>query len=351
MFTSVFKYAYPHAKVRAMKGLLLSEEHYHALLNAETFEHIVHVLQTTHYADAMRHVSENEGLSPQLLTDLLYRSLFSDCEKTIQAIDVSIRDFFTIYYQKYELINLKTILRGLISHVPQEQIAPLLLPTARYTLFSKKTLLEFNDVHAIIEHLQGTFFAYPLNLALRRYEEEQEFFPLEMALDLHYYQTLWAAVKKLPDSERHIAEHIIGTMLDILNITWIIRFKEEYRFSPEEILNYTIEHGHVFRLAERRKFSEAAHSGEMIDILKTTPYGRALSGEVALPTLHVLLNRYLIGQLRRFFAGNPFQIGVILGYWLLKEFEIADIITIAEAKKYGFSFEQSQCYVVHTKPI
>ncbi len=348
MFTSVFKYAYPHAKVRAMKGLLLTDAQYRAMLNADTFEHMLHILQTTSYADYFQGIVASE-LSLPSFAGILYRNLFTDYHKTIRSVDKGARDFLILCYHKYELSNLKMILRGIISHVPAEQISALLLPTERYTLFSKDALLGCQDVHAVIDHLQGTFFQYPLNLALRRFDEEQEFFPLEMALDLHYYHSLWEKLASMPDSDQAIVKEIVGILLDILNITWIIRFKEHYHFSPEEILNYTIQHGHSFRLKERRSLSEARETNDIVEFLKTTPYGKALAGDVQLSTLHVMLSRYFIGRLQKFFSGDPFQIGIIIGYLLLKEFEVSDMLTIAEAKRYGFSLDQSRHYVIHTQ--
>ena len=346
MITSVFKYAYPNAKVRAMKGLLLSEAQFRSLLNTETFEEVLHVLQATNYAEALANISSGDISIPDL-TDILYKSLFHDYEKTVRSIDGNLRGFFILLYHKYELINLKTILRGIASRLETEAIMPLLLPTERYTLFSKEKLLGFHTIPDAISYLQGTFFQYPLNRALRRFEDEQEFFPLEMALDLHYYHTLWDTMEKLPESERQIIKRILGMSLDILNVSWIIRFKEEFRFSPEEILNYTIQHGYAFRLRERQSLSEAHNAGEILAYLKKTPYGKALSEDMPLNTVHIALSRYMIEQVRKCFSGNPFQIGVLLGYLWLKEFEISDILTIAEAKKYGFSLEQSQYYVIH----
>ncbi|GAK54665.1 H(+)-transporting two-sector ATPase [Candidatus Moduliflexus flocculans] len=348
MFTAVFKYAYPHAKVRAMKGLLISEVKYRDMLNADTFEQVIHILQTTSYAESFRGIAPTD-LSLQAFSDILYRSLFLDYHKTIRSVDKIARDFLILCYHKYELFNLKMILRGIISHVPADKIATLLLPTDRYTLFSKDALLQCQDVHAVITHLQGTFFQYPLNLALRRFDEEQEFFPLEMALDLYYYNSLWDKLGNLPDADQIIVKEIVGVLLDILNITWIIRFKEHYHFSPEEILNYTIQHGNSLRLKERRSFSEASETASILDLLKATPYGKALTDDVQLNTLHVALSRYFIGRLQKFFSGDPFQMGIIIGYLLLKEFEISDMLTIAEAKRYGFSIEQSRHYVIHTQ--
>lgn len=350
MITSVFKYANPNAKIRAMKGRLLSADEFHSLLDTDTYQEFLRRLQTTSYAVDLSEKDLGETSIP-VLTNIIYKSLFRDYDKTIRSIRGKIQKFFILLYQKYELINLKAILRGICSEVAPEEVAPLVLPTERYTLFSKEKLLEFRKVHDAVDHLQGTFFQYPLNQALRRFETEKEFFPLEMALDLHYYHTLWDEMMKLSGEENKIVKKILGMFVDILNVSWIIRFKEQYRFSTEEILNYTIHHGYAFKLRERRRLAESRDPAEMLAYLETTQYGKVISRDTKLSTLQIVLHRWLVSQLQPYFLGDPFQIGVIFGYLLLKEFEVSDLITLAEAKMYakmyGFSLEESQDYIIH----
>jgi len=329
-----------------MKGSLLSSDDFLSLLNTDTYEEFFQVLNTTSYAKFLADKDVRETSIP-VLTNIIYSSLFIDYEKTIRAIGGKTQKIFILLYQKYESTNLKTILRGICGKIASEKVSSLLLPTKHYTLFSKEQLFECQEVQEVVQLMQGTFFQYPLNQALHRFEKEKEFFPLEMALDLHYYRTLWDEVMKLPGEETRIVQKLIGMSIDILNVSWIIRFKEQYRFAPEEILNYIIEHGYAFKLSERRKLAETRTPGEILAYLETTQYGEALSGDTQLSTLHIVLTRYLATQLRKYFLGDPFQIGVILGYLLLKEFEVSDLITIAEAKMYGLSLEQSQDYVIN----
>lgn len=346
MIASVFKYSYPNAKVRALKSSLFTEDDFHALLQAGSYQEFLFHFQKTAYMEEA--ADEAQGLTIPALTMLCYASLFQDYVKVIRALDGPLQNLFILLYQKYELINLKTVLRGLAGGIDAADIAPLLLPTTHHLLFDKDELLRLRKVTDVIEHLQGSFFQYPLNRALPRFEKEREFFPLEMSLDLHYYRTLWETVQKtISEPERDTIITIIGMLIDVVNISWIIRFKEQYQFSPEEILNYTIHHGHAFRLKDRRNLAEATSAAEIVAHLQKSPYGAMLSGHEALPTLHIVLTRYVLRQLRKYFQRQPFQIGVILGYLYLKEFEVSDLLTIAEAKKYGYSFENTQQYVIH----
>jgi V/A-type H+/Na+-transporting ATPase subunit C len=344
MIRTVFKYAYPQAKIRSMKGRLLSAEQYQELLRADSYQDFLRILRTTVYASSLKELS-GESSIPEL-SRILYRNLFADYEKTIDALPHELQSFFILLYQKYELINLKTILRGICSNVPPDQIAPLLLPTKRHTMFSKEQLLTFRNVQDVVTYLQDTFFKAPLNISLHRYEREKDFFPLEMALDMHYYNALWDKTQELSRGDRKIARQQLGIVIDVLNISWIIRFKEQYHFAPEEILNYTIEHGYVLNFTDRRKLAHAHDASEIITYLRHTVYGKTLSGHESLGTVQILLTRQVAKQLLRAFSGYPFQIGIILGYLLLKEFEISDLITLAEAKKYEFSLEQSKNYII-----
>jgi V/A-type H+-transporting ATPase subunit C len=346
MMSAVFKYAYPYAKTRAMKGALLSADDFRSLLKADSYPEFLRILQTTSYAPSLAGQDFNE-LPVTALTLVLYQSFFRDYDKTIQAVTGESQKFFILLYQKYELINLKTILRGICSHVAPEHVAALLLPTERHTLFSKEKLLALHTVQEVVEQLRKTFFEYPLNQSLHRFEKENEFFPIEMALDLHYYHTLWEEILKLPKEELEIVKKLMGLVTDVLNVSWIIRFKEQYRFSPEEILNYTIQHGYTFTFRDRWNLARLQDAKEILAYLKNTQFSKAITGDESLNTLHVVLTRYVVTQLRKYFIGYPFQIGVILGYVLLKEFEMTDLITIAEAKKYGFSLEQGQKYIVN----
>ena len=345
MIASVFKYSYPNAKIRALKGSLLTTENFYALLQASSYREFLNHLQTSPYLQNAP--EESQELTLPALTALFYSNLFQDYVKVIRSLDGHLQKFFILLYQQYELTNLKTLLRGLSSQVAPEEIAPLLLPTRQYLLFSKEELLRLRNVHDVIEHLQHSFFQYPLNRALPRFEKEREFFPLEMSLDLHYYRTLWETIQTIGEPEFGIISTIIGMLIDVLNISWIIRFKEQYKFSPEEILNYTIHHGHLFRLKDRRNLAECGKTADIIEYVQKTPYGKMLSGRESLQTLHVILMRSVLAHLQKYFHRQPFQVGVILGYIYLKEFEVSDLMTIAEAKKYDYAQEETQKYVIH----
>ncbi|MDP3450363.1 MAG: hypothetical protein Q8R87_07260, partial [Anaerolineaceae bacterium] len=51
-----------------------------------------------------------------------------------------------------------------------------------------------------------------------------------------------------------------------------------------------------------------------------------------LPKLEMLLERRITEKCRDVFLGNPFQIGIPLGFLVLLDFEIRDLVVLLEAK-------------------
>lgn len=47
------------------------------------------------------------ALTVPVFTTILYKQLFHDYEKTIAALHGVLQDFFILFYQKYQLINLE----------------------------------------------------------------------------------------------------------------------------------------------------------------------------------------------------------------------------------------------------
>ena len=199
----------------------------------------------------------------------------------------------------------------------------------------------------MIQRLKGTWYHDPLNHSAYRFEQEGETFPLEVALDLRYHERLWETVSSLKRKDKRIACALIGAQLDALNILWMIRFKENYRFSPEEILNYSLTHGRFITPRKRKEMAFSIDKNEIVNHLDHTPYKKILMGIQDAELAYSVLLQYIFSMAKKNWVGDPFQIGVILDYLIFKEMEIANLITITEAKKISYASDNFRQYLVN----
>ena len=133
-----------------------------------------------------------------------------------------------------------------------------LFPMGSMTVLPAQAMLESGSVGAAIELLQGTPYYETLSFAMKRYSAEQNLFPLEVALDLYYWRQLWQEAKKLQGQDREQASRIIGSLMDVNNLMWVIRYKVYHQLSEEEVINYTLPFGFRVRDEDVRAIAAGA---------------------------------------------------------------------------------------------
>src|SRR5690606_20536112 len=114
------------------------------------------------------------------------------------------------------------------------------------------------NVPAAVELLKGTPYESAMSFAMKRFSAEQNLFPIEVALDLDYWRRLWAEAKKLSGLDREAATKIVGSLLDMNNLMWAIRYKVYHKLSEEELINYTLPFGFRVRDEDVRAIAAGA---------------------------------------------------------------------------------------------
>ncbi|MEW6381317.1 MAG: V-type ATPase subunit [bacterium] len=345
MLRAAFQYSYVNAKFRALKSRLLGPADFENLLGVSGYSGLVECLRATSYGPYL----SQAATSYDGLIKVFYQDLFDCYAKVIRSLGGSRKHLIQHLYQKYELENLKVIVRIISQDKPREEGEQVLLPIPESRSFSPGTLLQAKGLEDLLVQLRRTSYYSPLKSALYRFEEEKDTFPLEMALDLSYYNQLWKIISTLSRREQNIVRSLLGVQMDILNITWIFRFKEVYHFSPEEILNYGLMQGFRISPERRRKLAFSVDRKDVITNLAGTPYKALLADLKDAEACSTQLCCYLQDLIRKNWQGFPFHIGTVLDLVFFKEIEVKNLISITEAKRLNLSREMIADYVVNTR--
>ena len=117
-----------------------------------------------------------------------------------------------------------------------DRVRDVLFPLGSTSVLPAQAMVESGSVATAVDLLQGTPYEEVLSFAMKRYSAEQNLFPLEVALDLSYWRRLWAEAKKLTGQDREHGVRIIGSLLDMNNLMWAIRYRVYHKLSEEEII-------------------------------------------------------------------------------------------------------------------
>jgi V/A-type H+/Na+-transporting ATPase subunit C len=200
-----------------------------------------------------------------------------------------------------------------------------------------------------VDLLQGTPYEETLSFAMKRYSSEQNLFPLEVALDLSFWRRLWSEAQKLTGQDRQHSVRIIGSLLDMNNLMWAIRYRVYHKLSEEEIINYTLPFGYRVKDSDIRAIAAGVDTASVINrIFPGIPDVSALleNPEAGLPKLEVLLKRRVMEECLAAFVGNPFHIGIPLAFLVLHDFEVQDLIVLIEAKSSGMPEEEYRPFLL-----
>jgi len=345
----VFRYANLNARVRALVSYLISKEEWCTLLATEDLASLVGALKEMPYAKALAFPEEASFPRLELFFD---QTVAREYEKLITLTAGAVQGLLRELWRRFELDNLKTILRWLAGG--RAAWAEELLIPLRDSILPIPQLQAAADLQTAADLLSDTIYGPPLVSALERYEKEGTLFPVEVALDLSYWRRVWKAVENLRGEDGNWAKRLVGSKLDMINITWAFRYRVYYRLSEEEIINYTLPYGYRSDDRVLRAIARGASVQEIISMVwgEDVPEFRGLiteGGREPLQVLEVALARLLCRLAREAFIGYPFHLGVLLGYLTLKEWEAHDLIALAEAKAVGLPPQEIEPYLVSFK--
>ena len=337
MILAAARYAYPNAKVRALRSRRLTAQDRHFLLEARDFSSFLAYLVTTPYGRVLPD-PEEEKTDPGVLERRLARSLMEDYAKVARSLrGKRQQEMVLALFSRFESENLKVLLRALFSGRGKQAVSHLLYPLGKLSALPWDDLWACNNPAEIADLLIRNPFGQALKHAIPQFNAQGRLFPLEMALDLSCFQRLKQAISGLRSrSDRKAAKRILGPYVDILNILWVIRLKIHYGLSHEEIVNYSLPGGELLTLSHLHRLARAE---DISSFLEQMP--RSLQREIGevrdWEDFHTYLETWFLRLLARLFMGQPFHIGIEIAFLLEKEMELTSLITLLEAKAQGLS--------------
>jgi V/A-type H+-transporting ATPase subunit C len=163
--------------------------------------------------------------------ELLERQI-GDFQVLLRPVSGSDRDFLSFAVRWFELANLKALIRGKFANLSPQEIEAQLLDMGPFTRLPLKELLEAEDPMEMLRRLEQTSYAAIVRQARRVYEEEQELFSLDAAIDRRFFIGLAQRAKSVSTGERRPMAEVVGSLLDRFNLLWLLRYRFAYGFPP-----------------------------------------------------------------------------------------------------------------------
>ena len=343
------RYAAANAQVRALSTHLLDPMLRRQILEAPDVPTIFSLLQQA--GIQAESINTGEKAQTTAIERRLRQRLARLSRLPAQLIAGRPRTLLVWYWRRFEIDNLKTVLRASHYQKPWAAVASGLIDLSPYSAIAWQSLAEAGSIGALIDRLPVDAYRHALAAAMPRYQRERSLFVLEASLDLMYGRRLAAHIAALHGRDRQEAESYLGFQLDAQNLLWAYRYRIFAQLSPEEILNYTLHRRVRVNADVVRDIALGAPLRETVRSLwgDSLP-GSAALGELpdrqALSELELACRRYLAEEVRRAGRGYPLHLGALLAFLIRLEMETQDLTAIIEGRSSNWPSERIRSFLI-----
>lgn len=342
--SSIRKYAAVNTKVRAMQTHLLSTDDYNHLLSLKSIEEIVYYLKkNTDYKNCLENISAANKID-EIESKLKIR-LFRQLDKLMNYLINEDRKLFKALYMRFEVSNLKLYLRRFARGESDIMIKEKLILSDRFGDLNYEELLQAKSLKEFIERLQPTDY-YSV---LKNYLDEKgskRLFYFEMNLDRLYFKKLESTFHLKNEKKNKDLFDLLGLNVDLLNIQWIYRGKFYYNLSAEELINYTLGFGRYLSYKKLKELCYIRRKDNFINWISDSHYSELVSGD----NFEIFMERSMERYIFKFFHGikkkSTMNILMPLIHMHLLEYEMRDLFSIMESKKYNIPIDEAKKFLV-----
>jgi V/A-type H+-transporting ATPase subunit C len=330
-------YPYVTARVKAKKALLLPRDTYEKMLQMSIPE-IARLLGEGEYKEEI--VALGTRYTGVDLVEMATRNnLARVFTQIIEFSEGPLKEMIARFLDRWDVWNIKTILRGKFYGASQEEIVEDIIPAGSFSREFLERLVMMDTVDEIVEALEGTIYGQALLGLPATLEGARTLAPYEDVLDRVYYEYLLEAVP--PSSEPTKLFHSFVRMeIDVVNVKTLLRFRGIEEIMERQIF---IKRGLHFSMDELRGMVRL-ELPELRQRLSKEPFYADLApyleeGEERLSLGIRAMEKWLLSQAARGANLHPLSVLPVLDYIIAKTKEVENLRIIARGKARGLNVD------------
>ncbi|MDR2945049.1 MAG: ATP synthase A1 subunit C [Methanosarcinales archaeon] len=338
-------YPYAVTRIRAMRVKLFPRDAYPRFLNM-SLDEITRKIGESEYKQDIDELSrEYSGVN--LIEHALNRNMAESFQKVLRITEGEPHELVLEYLRVFDIEDIKTILRGKLHSIPEDQILQSLVTGGelRYTFLS-------GLVTKSVDEIIASFSDSPYGPILKRFDGNN--LPeIENELGKFYYENLFEAIGWPGSADRKQFDQFVRREIDIKNLSLLLRVKkyealenEEREGTPciiEDLSSMMIPHG----LSLNTEKLKTLCYDDFIEALRLTPYWDVISPvlensdlkSVSLTEVEARLTRYNLTKVTQ--NSRLFLISIIpiLEFIIYKTNEVRNLRIIVRGKSAGMDNE------------
>ncbi|MEA3344030.1 MAG: ATP synthase A1 subunit C [archaeon] len=330
-------YPYVNTRVRVMKSFMIKRHEYDKLMKMSP-DGITKFMGESVYKKEIDELAMKFS-GADLIEAALNLNAARSFNKLIRISSDKVEMLIRAYLVRYDLYNLKTILRGKIAGMSDDDIRKVLVPAGRLDSAALEMLLKKETCREIVIASKVVTGKEVLD-AIDECEKTKCLCSVENLLDKSYYNSLMDLSLKMPKQGRYVRQ-FIKTEIDFLNLKVLFRLVRE-KLPKEDIVDKLVFSGEKLSHKKLLMLADAKDCEELYLGLSGTGYDAVLEKAMddlrnknELGACEIAFEKHWLRQADLMVHQHPLSIGPILGYMIGKDIEVRNLRMLVRAKVTG----------------
>lgn len=246
------------------------------------------------------------------------------------------RSFLRFWAGRFEISNVKTLLRGKMTGERPAAVLARLTPMGVFARLDNQALAHAEDVGELLRRLGEGPCAGIVRHARRAFEQSQDPFTLDAALDHGYYESLIRHARPLEDEGGSAFRGLMAGLVDRLNLAWLLRYRFNYKLPPAQVYYLLLASPYALTGTRLRELA-AGDSLEAVLAALPSPWQARLAGASGIPDVLARMERMAAAQAEHTLRGGAPAIARAFAYLLLRERDLRGIRAVLRGRHLGLA--------------
>jgi V/A-type H+-transporting ATPase subunit C len=268
------------------------------------------------------------------LEQRIIAQLLDETRVLIRPLSGDARGFLSFWTARFEMSNVKALLRSKMSGERPAAILARLTPMGTFGRLDNQALALVEDVAELLHRLEAGPYAGIVRHARRAFEQSRDPFSLDAALDRGYYEGLVARAGPLEARVGAPFRSLMANLVDRVNLVWLLRYRFNYKLPPAQVYYLLI--GTRYSLSGPRLQALAAlDSVEAVLAALPQPWRDRLAGTTDVPGVFMRMERHAATAARKLLHAHAPDLARAFAYLILRERDLRAVRAVLRGRHLG----------------
>ena len=258
-------------------------------------------------------------------------------------------DFIRYWISRFEISNIKTLLRGKTVGETPAVLLSRLINMEGFSRIDVKALAHAECAKEILRLLEQGPYADVVRGARRAYEESNDLFNLDAALDRGYYTGLIQRARHIESAAGEGFHRLMAALVDRINLTWLLRYRFNYGLPPAQVYYLLLDADYGLSSARLRALTTLTSPAAVVDALPHV-WRQALDRELDVQSLIARLEQQDTMLLQGLLRSQAGALTRAFAYLILRERDLRAVRAILRGRHLDLSLAAMQTALQHAMP-